>query len=206
MGRRADHTRDELFEEALAAAWDIAEKEGLVGLTARRIAQEIGYSPGTLYNLFDDLDDLIVHLLARILDRLFEVCSEASIDGEPEERLLALADAYIGFTLERPRLWNLLFEHQRPKDRELPDWYFERVLRLLGLVSQALEPLFGPEREAARLHSARVLWYSLHGMCALATAGRLAKGESLQTMAQSLVTNYVGGLRANSANGGRRAS
>ena len=43
---------------AMAAAREIAEKEGLRGLTARRIAREIGYTVGTLYNLFDNLDDL----------------------------------------------------------------------------------------------------------------------------------------------------
>ncbi len=41
MGRRADHTREELYEAALAAAWKIGAKEGLRGLTARRIADAI---------------------------------------------------------------------------------------------------------------------------------------------------------------------
>ena len=61
MGRRADHSRDELFEMALSAAREIAEEDGLGGLTARRIAAKIGYSAGTLYNLFDDLDDLALY-------------------------------------------------------------------------------------------------------------------------------------------------
>ncbi len=70
MARRSDHSRDELYDMALEAARQIAEKEGLRGLKARGIAREIGYTIGTLYNLFEDLDDLIVHLNGRTLDAL----------------------------------------------------------------------------------------------------------------------------------------
>ena len=59
MARRSDHSRDELKALILDCAREIAEEEGLRGLTARRIATEIGYAPGTIYNLFSNLDDLI---------------------------------------------------------------------------------------------------------------------------------------------------
>ncbi len=180
---------------ALAAARKIAEAEGLRGLTARRIAGRIGYSVGTLYNLFEDLDELIVHLHVTTLDALHEACALAPPTGEPEADLRALARAYIGFTGEHPRLWNLLFEHRLPEGRPLPDWYLEKVARLLALVEAAIAPLFPPGQEVERLHSARVLWSSLHGMCSVASAGRLAETESLAAMADSLATNYVAGLR-----------
>ena len=44
MGRRSDHKREDLRALALAAARRIMAAEGLRGLTARRLAQEIGYS------------------------------------------------------------------------------------------------------------------------------------------------------------------
>ena len=87
MGRRSDHSRDELYTMALAAARKIAEKEGLRGLTARRIAREIGYTVGTLYNLFDNLDGLIVHLNGTTLDTLYEAVTGQRFDDEPEAEL-----------------------------------------------------------------------------------------------------------------------
>ena len=39
-------------------------------LTARKVAQAIGYAPGTLYNLFRNRDEMILHLNGRTLDRL----------------------------------------------------------------------------------------------------------------------------------------
>lgn len=42
----------------------------LRGITARRIATNIGYSPGTLYNVFVNLEDLIVQLNIDTLNEL----------------------------------------------------------------------------------------------------------------------------------------
>ncbi len=195
MARRSDHTRDELYDLALEAAREIAGEEGLRGLTARRVGRLIGYSAGTLYNLFENLDDLIVHLNGRTLDALYEACAAARPNDDPEAALGALALAYIGFTGDHPKLWNTLFEHHLPEGRELPDWHFEKVQRLFGLVERAIAPLFPPGREDERLHTARVLWASLHGICSLAGADKLAKTETAVAMADTLAANFLAGLR-----------
>ena len=216
MGRRSDHSRDELYTMALAAAREIAEKEGLRALTARRIAREIGYTIGTLYNLFDNFDDLIVHLNGTTLDTLYEAVAGQRLDEEPEAALRALArayirftndhpnlwsmlfepSAYIRFTNDHPNLWSILFEPSAPHGEQLPDWYHEKVRGLLGLAEQALASLFPAGQEERRHHSARVLWSGLHGVCSLARAGALPKSESETAMADSLITNYVTGLRS----------
>ncbi len=194
MARRSDHSREELHDMALAAARNIAEKEGLRGLTARRIAKEIGYAPGTLYNLFENLDSLIVHLNGTTLDALYESCAKARLDDDPEAAVRALAERYIRFTRDHRKLWDILFEH-RLHGEELPEWHHEKIKRLLGLVEQALAPLFAPGQEAERHHSARVLWSSLHGMCSLESGEKLVKTESVEAMNDSLVSNYLAGLR-----------
>lgn len=195
MGRRSDHTREELYDLALEAAASIAEVEGLRGLTARRIAKDIGYTHGTLYNVFEDLDDLVVHLNGRTLDALYESLKDLRLDGEPETALGTLARGYVAFTRLQPRLWNLLFEHHLPEGRELPDWHYEKVLRLLALVETALAPLFLPGQEAERHHSARVLWSALHGICSLEASRKMAEWESVEALAGSLIEYYIAGLQ-----------
>ena len=157
MGRRSDHSRDELYAMALKAARDIAEEEGLRGLTTRRIAQKIGYTVGTLYNVFENLDDLILHLNGTTLAPLHEVCSEVGLDDEPEVAVQALTECYIRFIREHPKRWSILFEHHLPDGRELPEWHNEKVGRLLGLLERALAPLFAPGQESERHQPARVL-------------------------------------------------
>ncbi len=196
MGRRSDHSREELYELALEAARKIAEEEGLRGLAARRIAREIGYTVGTLYNLFEDLDDLIIHMNGRTLDDLYEALANVQLDGEPETAMRALAEGYIEFVDDHPKVWNVLFEHRLPEPRQPPDWHHEKILRLLGLVEQALGPLFPPGRETERHHAARVLWSSLHGICSLESAGKLVASETVTALTDTLVTCFLAGLRS----------
>ena len=196
MGRRSDHTRDELYAMALEAARNIVEAEGLRRLTVRQIAAQIGYSGGTLYNIFENLDDLIVHLNGSTLDALYEELARKRLDGEPEKAVKALVERYVRFTRKHPKLWYLLFEHQLPDGKERPSWHFEKTQRLRELLEQALAPLFEPEQDAERRHSAMVIWASMHGICSLESAGKLLKTESVEALSNSLVSNYLAGLRS----------
>lgn len=196
MGRRSDHSREELYALALAAAQAIAEDEGLRGLTARRITREIGYTIGTFYNLFENFDDLVLRLNGATLDGLYDFCAVATLDGEPEAGLRQLAERYICFTREHAKRWHILFEHRLPDGVDQPDWYTEKIFQVLGLVETALAPLFDAGQEAERLHSARVLWASLHGICSLEAVDKLADAETVEALSDSLITNYLAGLRA----------
>jgi AcrR family transcriptional regulator len=195
MARRSDHSREELHRMALKAARTIVAQRGLRGLSTRRIARKMGYSPGTLYQLFDDLDELILRLNTETLEALFEACRDIPFDAEPETILQELAQRYISFVSEHSRLWSALFEHRLPAGRETPAWYEERVRKLLGLAEKALLSLF-PEEEERRVHEAQVLWAGLYGIASLASAQKLARTEAPHRMVRSLVTNYLAGLRS----------
>jgi AcrR family transcriptional regulator len=191
MARRNEHSRDELRELALAAAWDIVQENGLKALTARGVAVRIGYSPGTLYNVFGNLDDLILHLQGRVLDSLHGAISRGPRPTAPEAALMLITRAYITFMRENPNLWVVLFEHCLVESRTAPD--FEQVL---GVLESALAPLFGPHDGESKRQAARVLWSSLHGICSLSASSKLGPvtAGSLDAMAESLVTNYLEGL------------
>jgi AcrR family transcriptional regulator len=194
MGRRSDHSREELTNLILDAAWNIAESDGLSGLTARNIADKIGYAPGTIYNLFDDLDELILQVRGRTLDLLYDELASLPQNGEPARDLLALGRGYIEFTRSHPNLWNVTLDHHVPRDT-MPNWYHDKALRLFDLLESALAPLFENDdaREAAL--AAQVIWSSLHGIYQLQSAGKLIEPESLDDMTQLLIECFVDGLR-----------
>ncbi|NNG03184.1 MAG: TetR/AcrR family transcriptional regulator [Inquilinus sp.] len=201
MARRSDHSRGELRKMALAAAESIAEQEGARGLTAREVAGRIGYSVGTLYNLFGTLDDLIVEVNGTTLDALYDSLMEArrkADSDEPETVIAAFAAAYIDFIDRQPNRWDILFEHKLPKGRRLPNWYFEKLGRLLTLLDGSLAPLFAADQKRDRARAARVLWCGLHGICSLARSGKLGvvTGESVPDLTEALLTTYFAGLRA----------
>ena len=131
MGRRSTHTPEQLRELILDAAQAIIESNGLAGLSAREIARRIGYSPGTIYNMFQNLDDVVLHVEARVLDALDARLAAALTQGPPEEGARRLAEAYLAFTHERPKLWNLLFEHYMPGGSDTPPWYQQKLELLM---------------------------------------------------------------------------
>src|SRR6266852_5031793 len=86
MGRRSTHTPQQLRELILDAAQEIIQVQGLAGLSAREIARRIEYSPGTIYNMFENLDDVVLHVEARVLDALDKRLSTVLADGVPTDR------------------------------------------------------------------------------------------------------------------------
>ena len=210
MGRRSTHTPQQLRVLILDAAQEIIEAQGLAGLSAREIARRIGYSPGTIYNIFANLDDVVLNVEGRVLDALDARLSELQ-QGEDaagaEGRLIRIAHAYLAFTQQRPRLWNLLFEHHLPAGAELPAWYQQKLERLMGQVERALAAQFPPGREADCKRAARVLWAGVHGITSLSTADKLSvvTTEAAGRLIDDLIGTYLAGLagqrEAGAANG-----
>lgn len=196
MGRRSVHTPEELRELILEAATSLIEKGGLAGLSAREIARAIGYSPGTLYNVFQNLDDLVLTIEARLLDKLSLSLKEATDAVPPEERLVKLAMAYLRFTHENPKLWNLLFEHHMPTGTPIPPWYQSKLDYLLTQVEEALAFRLRNVDEAHTKRAARVLWAGVHGITSLSTADKLGNvtTETAGPMVQDLLDTYLAGL------------
>jgi AcrR family transcriptional regulator len=198
MGRRSSHSPEELRELILRATEDLVERDGLAGLSAREIARSIGYSAGTLYNSFENLDDLILHVEARVLDQLDRELAAVRRTSTPEEHVHRLALSYLAFTLQRPRLWNLLFEHHLPATMTVPVWYQDKLDTLLARVEAALRPMAAKIGQAELQRAARVLWAGVHGITSLATADKLSNvtHETAGRLVDDLVTHYLAGLRA----------
>ena len=62
MARTAKHSKRELRDMALAAARAVIADEGWPGLNVRAVAARMGYSVGTIYNIFEGLEDLVAAL------------------------------------------------------------------------------------------------------------------------------------------------
>lgn len=197
MARRSEHSREEIREMALNAAETILTQEGYKGLTARKLAAAIDYTVGTLYLVFENLDDLLLQVNGRTLDGLFDwLSARRGAASDPRQALLALADAYIAYAeTETPR-WNLLFEYVAEKGNVLPDWYLLKLGRVFGLVEAALKPLTSSSSELEVQQASRVLWASVHGICMLKIRQRmdLAGGQSTQAMAHMLIENFLRGF------------
>lgn len=202
MARRGEHSREEIRDMAMEAAEQIILEQGHDRLTARKVASEIGYTVGTLYLVFENLDDLIMHVNARTLDRLYQVMTSGEIQNLTyEEHLIRLGQIYVHFAYGDPHLWALIFEHHLPDNQPTPDWYVEKIMRVFAVVEESLKPLAPHQGESEISQAARALWAGVHGICILGVTQKLGDvdEDSVQGLARSLIVNYLGGF----ANTGR---
>jgi len=203
MARRSDHTREELREMALAAATEIVKNKGIQKLTTRSVAKKIGYSPGTLYLIFKDIDDLIFVMNARTLaDMRVKMHAAVSHVADPLERLEAMASFYLDYGLQDIDLWRVMFEHRALGDAPFPEFITRETDELLLGVGQALKQLM-PGMGDAELHQNTVaLWSGVHGVAHLAITDKIRVGsdEAYHSIMQRQLDTFVRGLLADVGN------
>jgi AcrR family transcriptional regulator len=194
MARRSDNTRIELKEKAIEAGIALLAEGGVEALTARAIAQRIGYTVGTLYNIFEDLEDITLHLNASTIAQMHAALLPLAQGSQaPEKRLLALARGYGDYALTHPARWHLL--HAAHYSRPLPDWYRAEIQRPFVMVETLLAELGIAATEIPI--AARTLWAGLHGICALHAHQKLShtNAEPMHTLMEHFAIHYVRGLK-----------
>ncbi|NIQ14912.1 MAG: TetR family transcriptional regulator [Candidatus Dadabacteria bacterium] len=196
MGRRNDHSHDKIKQMAIDAGRSILETKGFSGLSARNVAGEIGYTAGTLYNVFDNFTDLICHINSKTLDDLKAYLEKNLNPGiNTVDAMNELGQAYVDYAKNNTHLWCALFEFPHPDNYQLPQWYSDKVRNLFELPVRTLAPMFSGDLKKAE-YEARVLWGGVHGICLLGITDRLGLGseEMLKSKVHSLITNYMAGL------------
>ena len=140
MGRRNEHSREELRALALRAAGDIvaeASKGGIAALSMREVARRIGYTVGALYIVFQNLDDLIVHLNEQTVLELRAALERIrGRTNQPAQNLRLLVAAYLGFALLNTARWRLVFEHRLPEGQKAPPTYAGHTAAIFALVGR----------------------------------------------------------------------
>ena len=111
MMSKALERRAKFREELILAAERGISAGGLAGLKTRELAREIGVANGAVYNLVDDMDELILRVGSRTLARLDASLSAAEAQGptSPRDTLVRIAVAYCDFAAENLELWRALF-------------------------------------------------------------------------------------------------
>jgi TetR/AcrR family tetracycline transcriptional repressor len=91
-------------EAVLAAATDILERDGLLGLSMRRLATELGVSTSTVYWHAGTRDQLLDKLIEQITDQLGQLRPEGT---SPVERIGSMIRSLLIEVRARPQLISL---------------------------------------------------------------------------------------------------
>ncbi|PTX54779.1 TetR family transcriptional regulator [Litoreibacter ponti] len=177
---------------------DIAEARviagGISAVRARDLAAEAGCAVGAIYNVFGDLNDLIMQVNARTFKRLGAQVSAAVAEeqGRPVDQLIAMSHAYLHFARDNTPAWRTLFDLEVSSEDDVPAWYLEELQKLFALIAAPLVRIF-PElgREDVILMT-RGLFSSVHGIVLLGLEKRISAvpTDQLEHMI-SLVFNHL---------------
>lgn len=181
----------------LDAAVQLFEKTGYQGFSLRQVAKTIGYTPTTIYLYFKDKDDLLFHVVMegfRNFDRLMKQAYAAA--DAPEDRLIALGEAYIQFGLENPLHYRLMFmERGEFLQRKPPDGFeapIESFALLLQTVTECVEA--GVFKPGDPMVYATAIWSLVHGLVALALTNPFVSRESLASIKEAAINMVLEGL------------
>jgi AcrR family transcriptional regulator len=179
----------------LAQAEKDLREHGLEGLSLRELARQLGVSHAAPRRHFADrqalLDALAESGFARLGAQLHSAAESAG--GEYEARLRATAAAYLHFAIDDAALLELMFAGKHREQsaglHEAADQAFSVILELIeeGQASALLEP-GDPERVAL------LLFATIHGIAALATAGIIAS-EQVDSLTTSATVRFLHGPR-----------
>lgn len=194
-----EQARAQVRQAILNAARVLFAKEGYAGLSMRRLAESIGYTPRTIYLYFADKDDLLSELIeedvGRLADRLETVAAEYP---DPGERLEAVALAYVAFGLENPHAYEAAFMlRHHPLTREAA------VLKAHVQGRRMIETLTRVVAESGRVAPGldlqivvQALRCALHGVVSMYLLRRHATEVSWEMLVRYLVAGVVGQGRA----------
>jgi len=173
MGRRSDHSRDELEALIVAEGHRLMAETGFAAFSAREVARRVGYSIGTIYNVFDSLD----HLLIAINSRTFELWTdylECRVADGSDDRIRTLVEAYFDFAREHPKLWMAIYDHRLPDGLAMPDADMEKRRALTRIVFQEIARSLPSKVDGEVEHLARSLIATVHGHCTYELNGSFA--------------------------------
>ncbi len=173
MGRRSDHTLEQIKQMAIEGAEKIIRKKGIDELSTRKIAAEIGYTSGTLYLVFKNLDDLILHVNGRTLERLRDsLAAVTAKPGDPVNMAKDICRSYLRFADENPSFWHLVYEKRWHAGFKRPVWYESLIGQCFAPMVAALKTAAPGKSEAEINHAAQAIWAMVHGTHALFSSGR----------------------------------
>lgn len=162
--RRKRRVRDAI----IVAAEEVFAEEGEAGLSMRRLAEKIDYSPAAIYKYFRSKDDL-VHAIRelffeRLLARLEVVLADFDWSSEHFARGLK---AYIEVGVEEPRHYCMGFAHAEDDtiDEAVDTKAFEAASFLENMISEGQERGLFIQGDPALL--SKCVWASLHGVTML---------------------------------------
>lgn len=153
----------------------MAEK-GFARFSAREAARRAGYSVGTIYNVFGQLDSYLLAINSRTF-REWASSLESALDAAPADRagrIEALVRAYFDFAEKNRNAWMAIYDHRIDKSVAIAPEDEAARDALTGIVDREVAATLDFADRVDTRSLVRSLIATVHGHCALWLSGSFA--------------------------------
>ncbi len=170
ISERKKREKEEMRAKILLSARKLFIRDGYENVTIRKIADNIEYSPTTIYLYFKDKDEIFFQLYKDAFEEFYRYQLQSQKIEDPVERLKAHGVAYVKFALENPEYYDLMFISTIPMKPVECDGENQPPARktyelLLSNVEDCIKS--GYFKQGSPHSIALFLWGSVHGLASL---------------------------------------
>lgn len=167
----------DLKNALIKAGIEILVKEGVGGLSLRKVASCAGVSHSAPYSHFRDKQSLIAAITTESFRQLYDELREAiaPFSGDPKRQLTAGALAYAQFALDHTDMFKIMFSGVLEKEKDYPAYVeatrqtFSQVVEVIKACQEA-----GVLRPSQPEVMAVSVWGQVHGIVSLALEGQIS--------------------------------
>ena len=175
---RAGYHHGALREALLQASESLLAERGVEGFSLREVARRSGVSPAAPAHHFGDAAGLLTAVATLAFDGLTAALEAGNVrgGGDPVTRLREQGVGYVGFALQHPGRFRLMFSGGLHDDPALLASAHAAFMALERAVRRLLGAPEGPALTALQRQSLVAIWSTVHGFAHLALSGQLRAG------------------------------
>jgi AcrR family transcriptional regulator len=177
MAVKRNYHHGDLKNALIKAGVDILAREGVAGLSLRKVAGKAGVSHTAPYSHFADKQALIAAISTEGFRELYERvqrCIERH-DGKPAKQLIEVAWEYVQFATDDPDRFKVMFSGVLEKEKDYPEFVtesqnnFRQIMQLVESNQRA-----GVLKAGSSDLVAVSAWGIVHGLIVLLLEGQIS--------------------------------
>ena len=177
MPKKKSYHHGDLKNALIKAGVEILAKDGVSGLSLRKVAIKAGVSHSAPYSHFADKQSLIAAIstegFRQLYDRIGVVVDKYKM--KPSRQLVETAWAYVQFAMAAPDQFKVMFSAVLEKEREYPEFVAEsqrnfQLVRAIVEANQAAGILRSGPSDLIALSA----WGIIHGFVMLLLEGQIS--------------------------------
>ena len=161
------------------------------------MSEASGYSVGTIYNQFTNMDNFILIQNYLTLDALYNRLKEVKNDFA-YDRLNDYVSVFVKFVMENSNFWFMVYKfHLNQSERSFSVTYLRRISKMVMLIKEAFKDLYPALNNVKRNACVQVLWITLFALSSLLTTNSLNTYSKIDEtkICSFLLNTYLTGIK-----------